>query len=298
VEKIVTNLNGWNIGFIGLGLMGKPMARNLFRADARMVVHNRSSQSVRELESEGMVAGDNPADVTARSDVVILMLTDSIAVDAVVAGENGVLEEVRDGTVVIDMSTTKVPLTHNLAESVRARGGDFIDAPVSGGTIGAEGGTLSIMAGGTPSAIECAQPIFDVLGSKTTHVGAVGAGQVAKAANQMIVGLNIGAVAEALTLAKKAGVDPALVREALGGGFADSRILEVHGKRMVDKTFEPGGRATVQLKDMNQALELGEQLGVNLPATRLNRDLYDKLVAAGHGELDHSALIKAIDPES
>jgi len=294
----MSKIKGWKIGFIGLGLMGKPMARNLFHAGAEMVVHNRSPRPVRELEDEGMTAGSSPADVTARSDVVILMLTDSVAVETVVAGENGVFEGVRDGTVVIDMSTTKVPLTRSLAESVRARGGDYIDAPVSGGTIGAEDGTLSIMAGGTPSVIECAQPIFDVLGTKTTHVGEVGAGQVAKAANQMIVGLNIGAVAEALTLAKKAGVDPALVREALGGGFADSRILEVHGKRMVDQTFEPGGRATVQLKDMNQALELGEQLGVDLPATRLNRDLYDKLVVAGHGELDHSALIKAIDPES
>jgi 2-hydroxy-3-oxopropionate reductase len=289
-------LKDWKIGFIGLGLMGKPMARNLLRAGAKMVVHNRSQLSVRELEQEGMTAGKNPADVARQSDVIILMLTDSSAVENVVTGENGVLDGLTEGAVVIDMSTTKVSLTRELATRVRAIGGDYVDAPVSGGTIGAEGGSLSIMAGGTDSAIECVMPVFEVLGTKTTHVGEVGAGQVTKTANQMIVGLNIGAVAEALTLAKKAGVEPALVRQALGGGFADSRILEVHGKRMVEGTFTPGGRATVQLKDMNQALEFAGQLGIDLPATQLNRDLYDQLVDAGHGDLDHSALIKAIEP--
>ncbi len=292
----MADLEGWKIGFIGLGLMGKPMARNLHRAGAEMIIHNRSRASVDELAADGLTAANTPAEATRRTDVVITMLTDTAAVESVIAGENGVLDGLHDGVVVIDMSTTKVPVTRDLADRVRARGGDYVDAPVSGGTIGAEGGALSIMAGGTDSAIECVMPVFDVLGAKTTHVGDIGAGQVAKTANQMIVGLNIGAVAEALTLAKKAGVDPALVRQALGGGFADSRILEVHGKRMVDQTFEPGGRATVQLKDMNQALELGDQLGIDLPATHLNRDLYDKLIDAGHGDLDHSALIKAIDP--
>jgi len=294
----MTQLSGWNIGFIGLGLMGKPMARNLFRAGAGMVVNNRSQAAVDELVADGMLAGRNPADVAGRTEVVITMLTDSAAVQSVIAGPDGVLQGLHDGVTVIDMSTTRVPLTRELAEQVAARGGCYVDAPVSGGTIGAEQGSLTIMAGGSDSALECVRPIFDVLGQRTTHVGAVGAGQVAKAANQMIVGLNIGAVAEALTLARKAGVDPALVRQALGGGFADSRILEVHGQRMIDQAFEPGGRATVQLKDMNQALELADQLGVSLPATHLNRDLYERLVDAGHGALDHSALIKVIDPDA
>ena len=176
-------------------------------------------------------------------------------------------------------------------------GGAYVDAPVSGGTLGAVDGNLVIMAGGTSAAVARAGPIFAVLGGRTTHVGGAGTGQVAKAANQVIVGLNIGAVAEALTLAAKAGADPAKVREALAGGFADSRILEVHGKRMVDGDFRPGGKVTTQAKDMSQALELAAELGFSLPATALNRDLYAKLIEAGHGNLDHSALIKVFDED-
>jgi 3-hydroxyisobutyrate dehydrogenase-like beta-hydroxyacid dehydrogenase len=195
------------------------------------------------------------------------------------------------------MGTSKVTATRAFARDVESAGGQYIDAPVSGGTIGAQSGTLTIMAGGNDNAMARAQPVFDVLGQKTTHVGPVGTGQVAKAANQIIVGLNIGAVAEALTLAKKAGADPARVREALSGGFADSRILEVHGQRMVEGEFEPGARSTIQRKDLDQAVELAAELGFELPATALGRDLYDKLIDAGHGDLDHSALIKAIDPD-
>ena len=175
------------------------------------------------------------------------------------------------------------------------RDSDYVDAPVSGGTIGAENATLTIMAGGTDAAFKRAHPILNILGSRITHIGGAGTGQVAKAANQVIVGLNIGAVAEALTLAKHAGADPTKVREALAGGFADSRILEVHGQRMIDDTFEPGARATVQRKDMDQALELAAELGIELPATSLSRDLYDWLIENGGAELDHAALIKAID---
>jgi len=293
----MASLEGWTIGFIGLGLMGRPMARNLAAAGAAMIVHNRSAAPMEELGREGMATAATPAEVAAKADVIITMLTDTPAVELVIAGLDGVLAGVRDGAQVIDMSTTKVPVTRALASRLAEKGADFIDAPVSGGTIGAEAGSLIIMAGGDDAAMDRARPIFEVLGSRVTHVGGVGAGQVAKAANQVIVGLNIGAVAEALTLAKHAGVDPARVRAALQGGFADSRILEVHGERMVTGKLAPGARATVQRKDMDQAIELAGELGIDLPATRLSRDLYDKLIEQGDGDLDHAALIKAIDPD-
>jgi len=294
----VTNLEGWTIGLIGLGLMGKPMCRNLQKAGAHVIVHNRSQAPVEELAAEGMEPAAGPADVAAKADIVIMMLTNTPAVEAVLLGPGGVIENVTSGSLIVDMGTTKVLSTREFADAVKSKGGDYIDAPVSGGTIGAEGGSLTIMAGGSKEAMARAQPVFDVLGAKTTHIGDVGGGQIAKAANQMIVGLNIGAVAEALTLARKAGADPALVRAALQGGFADSRILEVHGQRMIDGAFTPGGRANVQRKDLDQALELAGTLDLELPATSLCRDLFDKLIEAGHGDLDHSALIKAIDPDA
>ena len=294
----MTALNGQTIGFIGLGLMGKPMARNLKKAGAGLVVHNRSQGVIKELRGEGMIAAKTPADVGGKAKTVILMLSDTPAVESVLMGSDGLISGLRPGSLVIDMGTTKVLSTRTFAAAVEAADCDYVDAPVSGGTIGAEGGSLTIMAGGSDKAIGRAMPIFEVLGKSTTHVGPVGTGQVAKAANQVIVGLNIGAVAEALTLARKAGADPARVRQALKGGFADSRILEVHGQRMIDRTFKPGGKSTTQRKDLSQALELAVVLGFEMPATALCMALYDKLIAAGHGELDHSALIKAIDPEA
>lgn len=294
----MTILSGQTIGFIGLGMMGRPMARNLHRAGARVIVHNRSRPAMAELAGEGMETAASPRETAANADIVITMLTDTPAVELVIAGPNGIVEGVKPGSLVIDMSTTKVPVTRALAERLRAEGAGFIDAPVSGGTIGAEAGSLIIMAGGECADMARAAALFDVLGGRVTHVGGVGAGQVAKAANQVIVGLNIGAVAEALTLARHAGVDPGRVRDALAGGFADSRVLEVHGARMVEGALEPGARATVQRKDMDQALELAAELGIELPATALSRDLYDRLIDAGHGDLDHAALIKAIDPDA
>ena len=293
----MTSLNGITIGFIGLGLMGKPMARNLKAAGAEITVHNRSQGAVEELSGEGMTAARTAAEAAGAADTLILMLPDTAAVESVLLGADGVVGGLRPGGLVIDMGTTKVTATRAFARDVEAAGGDYIDAPVSGGTIGAEGGTLTIMAGGSGEAMERAKDVFDVLGRSTTHVGPTGTGQVAKAANQVIVGLNIGAVAEALVLAKKAGADPARVRDALAGGFADSRILEVHGKRMIDNTFTPGGKCVTQRKDLSQALELARELGFEMPATALNMALYDKVIEAGHGELDHSALIKAIDPD-
>ena len=290
-------LEGKTIGFIGLGLMGKPMARNLKRAGADMVVHNRSQAPVEELAAEGMQVAATPAETVMRSGTVITMLTDTPALEKVIAGKSGILEAAGPDTLVIDMSTAKMLTTKELAARVKKCGGAYVDAPVSGGTMGAKQGTMSIMAGGDESALARAMPILKVLGGKVTHVGGIGAGQVVKAANQVIVGLTICAVAEALVLAKHAGVDPAKVRKALGGGFADSKILEVHGQRMIEDSFLPGARSTVQRKDMDQALELAATLGIELPATSLSRDLYDNLIAMGHGDLDHAALIKAIDPD-
>jgi len=289
-------LDGMTVGLIGLGFMGKPMARNLQAAGAAMVIHNRSQEVVRELAGEGMTPAPTPADVARRAPVVILMLSDTPAVETVLLGENGVIEGIGAESLVIDMGTTMMTATRDFAERVRSKGADYVDAPVSGGTIGAEAGTLTIMAGGSEAAMARAMALFDVLGAKTTHVGDVGAGQVAKAANQVIVGLTIGAVAEGLSLARRAGVDPAKVREALGGGFADSRILEVHGQRMVENSFTPGAKCTIQRKDMDQAVTLAATFGLTLPATELSRALYDRVIADGGGELDHAALIKAIDP--
>lgn len=271
------------------------MALNLHAAGAHMVIHNRSQGVVEELAAFGMDAAPTPAAVAKRAETVIIMVPDTPSVETVLLGEHGVVSELQPDGLVIDMGTTMVGETRRFAECVVAAGGAYVDAPVSGGTIGAQSGTLTIMAGGADDAIARIMPVFEVLGQRTTHVGGVGTGQVAKAANQVIVGLNIGAVAEALTLAKRAGADPARVREALKGGFADSRILEVHGQRMVDGNFAPGGKCVTQRKDMNQALELAASLGFDLPATRLNRDLYDKVIAAGHGDLDHAALFKVFE---
>jgi len=286
------------IGFIGLGLMGRPMCLNLHRAGARMIIHNRSRAVVDQLVQQGMEAAETPAELARRAEILVLMVSDTPAVQQVLFGSHGLAEGLRSGSLVIDMGTTAVAATREYAGRLAKMGAEFIDAPVSGGEIGARDGSLAIMAGGSKTAIERAQPLFDVLGRSTVHVGDVGAGQVAKAANQVIVGLNIGAVAEALALAKHAGVDPAKVREALLGGFAASRILEVHGQRMIDGSFAPGGKVTTQHKDLRQALELAAGLGLSLPATELNMGLYQRLIDDGDGGLDHSALFRLFSKDS
>jgi 3-hydroxyisobutyrate dehydrogenase-like beta-hydroxyacid dehydrogenase len=283
------DLTGQTIGLIGLGLMGQPMARNLLTAGARVVVHSRSPGPVDALVAEGAESVDGPAAMAGAVDRVILMLTDTPAVEAVA---EGLIAAARPGLTIIDMGTTAVAATHALGARLAERGGHWVDAPVSGGQGGAREATLSIMVGGAAEAIARVLPILQTLGRRITAVGGPGAGQVAKAANQVIVGLTIGAVAEALSLARAAGVDPARVREALTGGFADSRVLDLHGQRMIDGAFDPGGRATVQRKDMAQALDLAEQVGLRLPATALSRDLYDQLIARGLGGLDHSGLYR------
>ncbi len=288
-------LSGITIGFIGLGLMGRPISLNLHRAGAELIIYNRSRGIVDELVGVGIKAATSPKDVAERAPIIVLMVSDTPAVERVLFGDDGVAQGLQTGAIVIDMGTTAVTATRNFAQQIKAKGAHYVDAPVSGGQVGAEAATLAIMVGASEDAFARAKPIFKVLAKNITHVGEGGAGQVAKAANQIIVGVTIGAVAEALALAKKAGVDPAKVRQALAGGFAASRILEVHGLRMVDQTFDPGGKATTQRKDLAQALELAQQLGMELPATALNRDLYDKLIEMGGGELDHSALIKVLE---
>lgn len=247
------------------------------------------------MQQERVSACRSPAEVAERSDVIVIMVADTQAVENVLLGEMGVISTLKPETIVIDMGTTAVSATRRFAANAQARDADYIDAPVSGGEIGAIDGKLSIMAGGSVSAVQRAQPIFDVLGNKTVHIGDVGTGQVTKAANQVIVGLNIGAVAEALTLARRAGADVGRVREALLGGFAASRVLEVHGQRMIDGEFEPGGKILTQHKDLSQAIELAAEFKLDLPATELNRNLYQRLIDEGDGELDHSALVRAID---
>ena len=271
------------------------MAMNLHAAGARVVIHNRSRAVVDALAAEGLSPAHSPREVAERAPVVIVMATDTPAVERIVGDGDGVADGIAPDGLVIDMGTTAVEATRALAKTVEGRGGHYVDAPVSGGEIGAKAGTLTIMAGGSEAAVARAMPCFEVMGASTTRVGEVGAGQIAKAANQVIVGLTIGAVAEALALAKRAGADPAKVREALQGGFAASRILEVHGQRMIDGAFTPGGKATTQRKDLQQALELASSIGLELPATALTRDLYDRLIAAGGGGLDHSGLYTVID---
>lgn len=288
-------LSGITIGFIGLGLMGRPMSLNLHRAGAELVIYNRSRGVVDELVGVGIEAAASPKDVAERAPIIVLIVSDTPAVERVLFGDDGVAHGLQTGAIVIDMGTTAVTATRNFAQQIKAKGAHYVDAPVSGGQVGAEAATLAIMVGTNEDTFARVEPIFKTLGKNITHVGEVGAGQVAKAANQIIVGLTIGAVAEALALAKRAGVDPGKVRQALAGGFAASRILEVHGLRMVDQTFDPGGKATTQRKDLAQALELAQELGMELPATALNRDLYDRLIEMGGGELDHSALIKVLE---
>jgi 3-hydroxyisobutyrate dehydrogenase-like beta-hydroxyacid dehydrogenase len=288
------SLTNQTIGFIGLGVMGRPMARHLHAAGAATIIHNRSRAPVEALTAEGLLAAASPREMAERAGggIIILCVTDTVAAEAVLFGEHGVVHGLGPGTLVIDMGTTAVVATQEFAQRIRQAGGDYVDAPVSGGQVGAESGTLSIMAGGSDAAFTRAKPVFDVLGSRVTHVGEAGAGQVAKAANQLIVALTLDGIAEAFTLANRAGVAPARIREALTGGFADSPILALHGRRMIEGNFAPGGRTAIQRKDIAQALDLARQLGLRLPATELNLTLWERMIEDGDGDLDHSAIIR------
>jgi 2-hydroxy-3-oxopropionate reductase len=270
--------------------MGRPMAGNLLRAGFPLIVHSRSPGPVDALVAAGAGRGDSPGAIAAAADVVITMLPDTPDVEAVAGGPDGLLAAARHGLLVVDMSTIDPIATRTLAAAFEAVDGRLVDAPVSGGEQAAIDGTLSIMVGGDDASVARAMPLFEVLGSTITHVGGSGAGQLTKAANQLVVGMTIQAVAEALALAEAAGVDPIKVRQALLGGFASSRILEVHGQRMIDRTFKPGFRVRLHRKDAriieSTARSLGlEQLVFEAVLARLER-----LVDAGDGELDHSAL--------
>jgi 2-hydroxy-3-oxopropionate reductase len=279
-----------HIGFIGLGIMGQPMAGNLLAAGYPLTVHSRSRGPVDELVAAGATCAGSPREVAATSDVVITMLPDSPDVEVVVLGPDGVADGVREGALYIDMSTIGPAVSRRIAVVLSERGVDAVDAPVSGGEPAAREGNLSIMAGGSEEAVERARPIFEVLGKATTHIGPAGAGQVAKAANQVVVALTIQAVAEALTLARKAGVDPARVRAALLGGFAQSRILDLHGQRMLDGAYDPGFKLRLHRKDLAIALQLGREEHAPLFATAQAAELMDALLAQGAGDRDHSAL--------
>ena len=280
-----------NIGFIGLGLMGKPMARNLKRAGAQVSVYNRSQQKVDEMTKEGFTPLASPAEA-AKSSVVICMVSDTAAVEEILFGENGIIKAAPADSLVIEMGTTEVGATRKFAIRLIEAGFHFVDAPVSGGEVGAIEGTLSIMVGASESDMQRVKPILDVLGKQVVHVGDVGSGQIAKAANQIIVGLTIGAVAEAFALARDGGADLDKVWQALSGGFADSRILQLHGRRMIEQNFVAGGTARTQHKDLSQALTFADSNATNLPSTELCRDLYEKLIRQGDGQMDHSALFR------
>ena len=283
------------IGFIGLGIMGKPMARNLLKGGYALVVHSRSRSPVEELGGEGAEIAASPQEVAARTQVVITMLPDSPDVEQVYAGERGVFAGAGPGTLLIDMSSISPVVARELALEAKRRGLDMLDAPVSGGEAGAIGATLSIMIGGEASAVERALPIFQLLGKNIVHVGHSGAGQVTKAANQIVVGVTIAAVSEALVLATKAGVDPAKVRQVLLGGFAQSRVLDAHGQRMLEHNFRPGFRVRLHEKDLNIALAAGGEYGVPLMVTGIVAQMMTAMRSMGRGELDHSGLVTFIE---
>jgi 2-hydroxy-3-oxopropionate reductase len=283
------------IGFIGLGIMGKPMARNLIKAGYSLVVHNRSRAAVEELIKDGAQAAGSPKEVAECSDVIITMLPDSPDVELVYTSDQGVFAGAKPGMLLIDMSTISPIVARKLAASAQDRGCDMLDAPVSGGEAGAIGATLSIMIGGVSSAVERAMPIFQSLGKNLVHVGDAGAGQVTKAANQIVVGTTIAIVSEALVLAAKAGVDPAKVRQALLGGFAQSKILEAHGQKMLDRNFKPGFRIRLHEKDMKIALAAGFEYGVPLMVTSQVAQMMSAMDSMGHGDLDHSGLVKLVE---
>ena len=283
------------IGFIGLGIMGKPMARNLLKTGYQLVVHNRSQAPVDELSKEGAQPASHSKEVAQRCDVVITMLPDSPDVELVYAGDQGVFSGMESGRLLIDMSSISPLVARKLAAEAERRGCDMLDAPVSGGEAGAITASLSIMIGGKAPAVERAMPIFQALGKNIVHVGEAGAGQVTKAANQMVVGTTIAIVGEALVLAAKAGVDPAKVRQALLGGFAQSKILEAHGQKMLDRNFKPGFRIRLHEKDMKIALAAASEYGVPLMVTGIVGQMMTAMKGMGNGDLDHSSLVKFVE---
>lgn len=283
------------IGFIGLGAMGKPMTHNLMKAGFSCNVLTRTRSKIEDVLVDGAAWCDTPKAVAQKSDVVITNLPDTPDVEQVVAGKDGVFDGVRPGMLLIDMSTISPIAVRKLAREAETRGCDFLDAPVSGGDIGAQNATLSIMVGGKAAAFNRAMPIFQVLGKTIMHIGDSGAGQITKAANQILTAANIEAVAEALVFAAKAGVDPVKVRQVLMGGAAYSRSLEFHGQRMIERNFKPGFRMKLHRKDLDIVMEAAKAYGVALPVTAQVRELMTATLNAGQGDMDNSSFVLLLE---
>lgn len=283
-----------DIGFIGLGTMGRPMAGHLLAAGHRVLLHDVAPVAS-DLIAAGGVACKSAKEVAEEADAVIIMVPDTPHVEAVLFGKDGVAGGISKGKIVVDMSSISPLATKEFAKKIEAFGADYLDAPVSGGEVGAKAASLTIMVGGPERAFNTMKPIFDKMGKNVTHVGANGDGQTTKVANQIIVALTIEAVSEALLFASKAGADPALVRKALMGGFASSRILEVHGERMVRRNFDPGFRIELHQKDLNLALEGARALGLSLPSTAVAQQLFSCCTAHGGKGWDHSAMVRALE---
>jgi 2-hydroxy-3-oxopropionate reductase len=283
------------VGFIGVGIMGRPMALNLLKAGYPLAVHARRAESMEPLEVAGAAACQSPAELASRSDLIFAMVSDTPDVEQVLFGPDGVIEGVREGAVVVDMSTISPSATRDMGRRLAALGVAMLDAPVSGGEQAAIAGTLSIMVGGEAAVFERVLPLFQVLGKNVVHVGEQGAGQVCKACNQVVVGATIAGVAEAILLARASGVDPTRVRNALLGGFAGSRILEVHGRRMIEGDYSPGFKSRLHQKDMGIVLEAAQELGLALPGAAQVAQYLNALVGRGLGDEDSSAIYQAIE---
>jgi 2-hydroxy-3-oxopropionate reductase len=283
------------VGFVGLGVMGRPMAANLLNAGVELVVHNRSEGPQAEAVALGAAGASSPAEVAERCGIVITMLSDDAAVRAVVAGEGGVLAGLRAGSLIVDMSTVSPALTRELAERARERGASLLDAPVSGGDVGARDGTLSIMVGGEAADLERARPLFDVLGSRTVHCGPSGAGQVVKACNQVLVAITIAGVSEALVLGSKLGVAPEAILDVLSAGLAANRVMEVRRGNFLGHDFTPGFRVDLHHKDLEIALTSAGQANVPIPLAAVTQQLFRELRAGGRGGDDHSALLAVVE---
>jgi len=283
-----------NVGFIGLGIMGKPMALNLIKGGHTLYLNSRSGVA-KELTDAGGKACASAKEVAQKADIIILMVPDTPDVDKVLFGANGVAEGLSKGKTVVDMSSISPIETKAFAKKIAELGCDYVDAPVSGGEVGAKNAALTIMCGGSEAAFGKVKPLFELMGKNITLVGGVGDGQTCKVCNQIIVALNIEAVSEALVFASKAGADPAKVRQALMGGFAASRILEVHGERMIKRTFDPGFRIELHQKDLNLALQGARAMGVALPNTATAQELFNTCAANGGARWDHSGMVKALE---
>ncbi|HTN94937.1 MAG TPA: 2-hydroxy-3-oxopropionate reductase [Gallionella sp.] len=283
-----------NIGFIGPGIMGGPMAQNLMKGGHRLWVYARRPEATKKLVESGATACSSAAEVAKHADVIFLIVSDTPDVESVIFGENGAAKQARSGSVIVDMSTISPTATKVFAERLAKQGVDMLDAPVSGGETGAINATLSIMVGGKANVFERVKPLLELMGKNIVHIGDNGAGQVAKACNQIVVAVTIEAVAEALTFARKNGADAAKVREALMGGFAGSKVMEVHGKRMLDNEFKPGFKVGLHQKDMRIVMETAHQLGVALPAAALVTQHLNALMGTGDSNLDSAAVVKVV----